>query len=198
MPTGGAHQSQVNFVSIRTYALHRADTRRAANASQLRINPHMRVAPSRYAARGKRKSTSPQPAYVHCIEPTRDAHQTQVNSESTRTCALHRADRRHTPNASKLRVNPHMRVAPSRHATHTKRKSTPSQPAHACGTEPTRGAHQTQVNPAPNPRTRQMRHQSNRHIAKKVTVFAPFMYFMPHLPQSWLTFMQYASSELTA
>ena len=197
MPTGGAHQSQVNFVSIRTYALHRADTRRAANASQLRINPHMRVAPSRYAARGKRKSTSPQPAYVHCIEPTRDAHQTQVNSESTRTCALHRADRRHTPNASKLRVNPHMRVAPSRHATHTKRKSTPSQPAHAwhrADTRRTPNASQPRAKPA----HAQMRHQSNRHIAKKVTVFAPFMYFMPHLPQSWLTFMQYASSELTA
>ena len=91
-----------------------------------------------------------------------------------------------------------MRVAPSRYAAHTKRKSTPHQSAHAHFIEPTGGARQMQVTPAPNPRTRQARHQSNRHIAKKVTVFAPFMYFMPHLPQSWLTFMQYASSELTA
>lgn len=157
-------------------ALHRADRRRAPDVNRLRINLHMRVVPSRQAARGKRKSTPHQPAHARCTEPTGGAHQTQVNPVS----------------------NPRTRVALSRHATHTKRKSTPRQPAHAHFIEPTRGAHQTQVNPAPTPRTPQTRHQSNRHIAKKVTVFAPFMYFMPHLPQSWLTFMQYASSELTA
>ena len=60
----------------RACALHRANRRRAANASQLCINPHMRVAPSRYAARGKRKSTPHQPAHARCTEPTGGAHQT--------------------------------------------------------------------------------------------------------------------------
>lgn len=158
MPTGGAHQSQVNFVSIRTYALHRADRRRAANASQLRINPHMRVAPSRQEARTRRKSTLHQFAHVRCTEPIRGAHQTQVNPASnprTRVALSRHAahtKRKSTPrqpaharcteptggalNVSRLRLNLHMCIAPSRHATHTKRKSTPSQPAHACGTEP--------------------------------------------------------------
>ena len=124
-PTCGARQTQVNSASTRTCALHRADTRRAANASQLRINPYMRVAPSRQAAHTKRKSTPSQPAHARCTEPTGGA-----------------------PNVSRLRLNLHMCIAPSRHATHTKRKSTPRQPAHARCIEPTRGAHQTQVNSA--------------------------------------------------
>ncbi len=106
-------------------ALHHADRRRAPIASQLRINPHICVAPSRYAARGKRKSTLHQFAHVRCTEPIRGARQTQVNSASTRACALHRTDRRRTPDASQLCINSHMCVAPSRYAARTKHKSTP-------------------------------------------------------------------------
>ncbi len=171
----------------------------APNVSRLRLNLHMCIASSRHATHTNRKSTPRQPAHARCTEPTRDPHLTQVNFASIRTCAFHRADRRRAPdashpprqtrtcalyradtrptlNASQLRINPHMRISSSRQAARARCKSPP----------------------APNPRTPQARRQSNRHIAKKVTVFAPFMYFMPHLPQSWLTFMQYASSELTA
>ena len=107
-------------------------TRPTHNAHQSQANPaqnlRTRVAPCRQAARTNRKSTSYQSAHMRCTEPIRGARQTQVNSASTRTCALHRADRRRTPNVSQLRVNPHMRVVPSQQAAHTRRKSTPRQP----------------------------------------------------------------------
>ncbi len=120
-PIRGARQTQVNSASTRTCALHRADRRRTPDVSQLGIDSHMRVVPSRQAARGKRKSTPHQPAHARCIEPTGGAHQTQVNFASIRTCALHRADTRRAPNTSQPRV----------------------EPTHARCTEPTRGAHQT-------------------------------------------------------
>lgn len=216
-PTHNAHQSQAKPApNPRTRV---APSQQAARTNR-KPNPRMRVASNRQAAHTRRKSTLHQFAYVRCTEPIRGAHQTQVNPASnprTRVALSRHAARTKrkstprqpaharcteptggAPNVSRLRLNLHMCIASSRHATHTKRKSTSHQSAHAHFIEPTRGAHQTQVTPAPNPRTRQTRRQSNRHIAKKVTVFAPFMYFMPHLPQSWLTFMQYASSELTA
>ena len=105
-------------------ALHRADRRRAPDVNRLRINLHMCIAPGRRTTRTNRK---PIP------------HKTCAR-------ALHHADRRRAPIASQLRINPHICVAPNRYAARGKRKSTPHQPAHARCTEPTGGAHQTQVN----------------------------------------------------
>ena len=148
-PIRGAHQTQVNpasnprtRVALSRHAAHtkRKSTPRqpaharcteptggALNVSRLRLNLHMCIAPSRHATHTKRKSTPSQPAHARCIEPTGGTHQTQVNSESTRTCVWHRADTRRAPNASQLRVNPHMRISSSRQAARAKRKSTPRQ-----------------------------------------------------------------------
>lgn len=104
-------------------------TRSTHNAHQSQANPaqnlRTRVAPCRQEARTNRKSTSYQSAHMRCTELTGGARQTQVNSASTRTCALHRADRRRAPDASQLCINSHMCVAPSRYAARTKHKSTP-------------------------------------------------------------------------
>ena len=151
-------------------ALHRADRRRAPDVNRLRINLHMRIAPGRRTTRTNRK---PNPRQTRARALHRANGRRAPIASQTRACALHRANRRRAANASQLRINPHMRVAPSRQEARTRRKSTLHQFAHVRCTEPIRGAHQTQVNPASNPRTRVALSRHAAHTKRKSTPSQP-------------------------
>ncbi len=104
-------------------ALHRADRRRAPDVNRLLINLHC----TRQTHNAHQSQAKPAPNPSTRVAPSQRAARTnrKPNPHQTRTCALHRANRRRTPDASQLCINSHMCIAPSRYAARTRRKSTP-------------------------------------------------------------------------